>query len=80
MATPLSDTWYASMDRSSPSAERALSRHSGLIALINQKLGHRAGFVNPLLYASPSAFCSDHDALRERQQIRMIKPSEQATP
>jgi kumamolisin len=28
---------------------------AGLIALINQKLGHRAGFINPLLYASPSA-------------------------
>jgi kumamolisin len=28
---------------------------AGLIALINQKLGHRAGFINPILYASPSA-------------------------
>jgi kumamolisin len=28
---------------------------AGLIALINQKLGHRAGFINPLLYASPNA-------------------------
>jgi kumamolisin len=29
---------------------------AGLIALCNQSLGHRAGFINPLLYANPSAF------------------------
>ncbi len=28
---------------------------AGLIALVNQKLGHRAGFINPLLYANPAA-------------------------
>jgi kumamolisin len=28
---------------------------AGLIALVNQKLGRRAGFINPLLYANPSA-------------------------
>ena len=28
---------------------------AGLIALVNQKLGSRAGFINPLLYANPSA-------------------------
>jgi kumamolisin len=28
---------------------------AGLIALINQKIGHRAGFINPLLYARPAA-------------------------
>jgi kumamolisin len=28
---------------------------AGLIALVNQKLGHRVGFINPLLYANPSA-------------------------
>jgi kumamolisin len=28
---------------------------AGLIALINQKIGHRAGFINPLLYAKPYA-------------------------
>jgi kumamolisin len=28
---------------------------AGLIALINQKIGHRAGFINPLLYAKPTA-------------------------
>jgi kumamolisin len=28
---------------------------AGLIALVNQKIGHRAGFINPLLYAKPSA-------------------------
>lgn len=29
---------------------------AGLIALCNQSLKHRAGFVNPILYNSPSAF------------------------
>jgi len=29
---------------------------AGLIALCNQSLGHRAGFINPILYANPSAF------------------------
>jgi kumamolisin len=29
---------------------------AGLIAICNQSLGHRAGFVNPILYANPSAF------------------------
>jgi kumamolisin len=28
---------------------------AGLIALINQKLNRRAGFINPLLYANPAA-------------------------
>jgi kumamolisin len=28
---------------------------AGLITLLNQKLGHRVGFVNPILYANPSA-------------------------
>jgi kumamolisin len=28
---------------------------AGLIALVNQKLNKRAGFINPLLYANPSA-------------------------
>jgi kumamolisin len=28
---------------------------AGLIALINQKLKHRVGFINPLLYGNPSA-------------------------
>jgi kumamolisin len=28
---------------------------AGLIALINQKLGGRSGFINPLLYANPAA-------------------------
>ena len=28
---------------------------AGLIALLNQKLGKRAGFINPILYANPSA-------------------------
>jgi kumamolisin len=28
---------------------------AGLVALLNQKLGHRAGFINPLLYAHPGA-------------------------
>jgi kumamolisin len=28
---------------------------AGLIALVNQKIGTRAGFINPLLYAKPSA-------------------------
>jgi kumamolisin len=30
--------------------------YAGLFALINQATGKRAGFVNPLLYATPSAF------------------------
>ena len=29
---------------------------AGLIARINQKLGHNAGFVNPILYQNPQAF------------------------
>jgi kumamolisin len=29
---------------------------AGLIALINQSLGSRAGFLNPILYANPAAF------------------------
>jgi len=28
---------------------------AGLVALCNQSLGHRAGFINPTLYANPSA-------------------------
>jgi kumamolisin len=28
---------------------------AGLIALLNQKLGHRVGFINPILYANPAA-------------------------
>jgi len=28
---------------------------AGLITLINQSLGHRAGFINPILYANPKA-------------------------
>jgi kumamolisin len=28
---------------------------AGLIALLNQKLGHRVGFINPILYANPDA-------------------------
>jgi kumamolisin len=28
---------------------------AGLIALINEKLGTRAGFINPILYANPTA-------------------------
>jgi kumamolisin len=27
---------------------------AGLVALLNQKLGHRVGFLNPFLYANPS--------------------------
>jgi kumamolisin len=30
---------------------------AGLLALINQKLARRVGFINPLLYANPSALC-----------------------
>jgi kumamolisin len=33
---------------------------AALIALVNQKLGQRAGFINPLLYANPSAL---HDVI-----------------
>ncbi len=29
---------------------------AGLIALVNQSIGQKAGFINPLLYANPSAF------------------------
>jgi kumamolisin len=29
---------------------------AGLITRINQQMGHRAGFVNPTLYANPAAF------------------------
>ncbi len=29
---------------------------AGLIALVNQKLNRRAGFINPILYANPTAF------------------------
>jgi kumamolisin len=28
---------------------------AGLITLVNQKLGHRSGFINPILYANPGA-------------------------
>jgi len=29
---------------------------AGLIALCNQSLGHKVGFINPILYANPTAF------------------------
>ncbi len=32
---------------------------AGLIALLNQKNGNQAGFVNPKLYANPGQFCRD---------------------
>jgi kumamolisin len=32
---------------------------AGLIALLNQKSGSQAGFINPKLYANPTQFCRD---------------------
>ena len=35
---------------------------AGLIARINQKLGHSVGFINPILYQNPGAFTTSSPA------------------
>ena len=53
---PVTRSWWTA--RTSPSAARARWHPlwAGLIARINQKLGHNAGFINTILYQNLQAF------------------------